>query len=172
MSREAAFAITFAILVAFAAAVLMMGSGGPGMLIGLGVLALAAVAFAATAAFSKNRRAGSGPAGKFSPRDWWVALAALAGALQIVAILVETVRDPNPSNLAALGVVGGLGALILAGAWVRTRSRNAGDWMIVIGILPWLGLWWMIVPTVVALVIMVMAIRDTLQGRTSQEASA
>ena len=87
-------------------------------------------------------------------------------------VVLDAIHDPKPSNLAALVVVGTFGSLMLAGAWVRTKSRPAGDWMIVIGVLPLVGLWWMIFPVVIATVIMIMAIRDTFKGHESEAAPA
>lgn len=174
MSREAAFAIAFALILAVAVAFFMMGVGGLAINVILGVLIIAAIGLGASGFLrKKGSRAKPEPAGKISAKDWWVVLAAVIGFAEIVAIVGETIRDPKASNFAALVVVPTFGALMLAGAWVRTKkSRNAGDWMIVIGVLPLLGLWWMPPIAVIAVVIMVMAIRDTFKGRDSEAAAA
>ena len=173
MSREATFAIAFGVTMVAAAAVFMMGLGGFVINIAVGVLLLTAIGLGASGVL--NRKAGKNPskrAPKLSARDWWVVLAAVIGVLQTVAISAQTVSDPKPSNLAALVVVGGLGLLGPLGAWTRTRSRTVGDWMIVIGILPLAGLWWAVWPTVLALTVITMAIRDTLKSADSEPAAA
>jgi fatty acid desaturase len=50
---------------------------------------------------------------------------------------------------------------VITGSWFRSRSRSAGDWMIVVGILPFLALFWLIVPPVLAIVVMAMALMDS-----------
>jgi hypothetical protein len=172
MTREAAFAVLLAVGLAAAVAIFVAGAGGSIVFAAaLGAFIIAALALGFTGAFKKERSKGSTPAGKFSARDWWVVLAGLLGLVQIVVITGQMINDPKWENAVALGIVGGLGALALAGTWFRTRSRSAGDWMIVVGVLPFCALFWAIWPPMLALVVMVMAIIDSTRDRSHAESA-
>jgi hypothetical protein len=172
MTREAAFAVVFALGLVAAVALVVGGTdtgGVPIFMVALGVLIIAALAFAISGAFKKERSRGATPAGKFGLRDWWVVLAGLIGLTQIVMITGQMISDPKWENALALAIVGGLGALALTGTWFRTRSRSAGDWMIVVGVLPIGAMFWAVWPPVVVLVVIVMAIIDSTRGRSSEQ---
>lgn len=168
MTREAAFAVLLAVGLVAAVAFFVDGTGGSIMpLAALGVFIIAALAFAVSGTF--KRSGGKTPAGKFGLRDWWVVLAGLIGLTQIVMITGQMISDPKWENALALAIVGGLGALALTGTWFRTRSRSAGDWMIVVGVLPIGAMFWAVWPPVVVLVVIVMAIIDSTRGRSSEQ---
>jgi len=173
MTREAAFAVVFAVGLVAAVAFFATGTGGPMVpFLAMGALILAVIAFAATGAFKSNRARGNTPAGRFGPRDWWVGLAGLLGAVEIVMATGQLIDDPKWENALALAIVGGLGAVALVGTWFRSRSRSTGDWMIVVGVLPFCALFWAVWPPVVALVVMVMALIDSARGRSSEKSAA
>ena len=114
--------------------------------------------------FRKRNAGDKVPAGKIGLRQWWVVLAAVMGLTEIVFGVGTLIFDPKaeigPFVLAALG---GFGLLTLAGTWFRSRSRRGGDWMIVVGVLPFLPLFWLILPTLFAIAVMVMALSDSAQ---------
>jgi hypothetical protein len=168
MSREAAFAMLFVLFLALREVSAVLGSRGPGVAVLFGLLIAAAIGLAASGSFGRKRARGNSPAGKLGIRQWWVVLAAVMGIIEVVAGVGQLVRDPSIDNGFALVVIGGGGLLVLAGAWFRTRSRSTGDWMIVVGILPFLVLFWLIIPPLLAILVMVMALIDSSGGREPQ----
>lgn len=173
MSREAAFAFVFAIALAVAVAFFGMGIGGPFVALGLGVFIIAGVALLARGAFSKDRSKALGSSDPRTFRRWWVILAAACGVVTIVFGVAQYIQDPKIENLGAIGILTLFGGMNLTGCWMRSRSRVGGDWLIVVGILPFMALWWVVVPAVLGLVVMVAAISDSLRaGRTTTEEAA
>jgi len=172
MSREAAFAFVFAIALAVAVAFFAMGTGGPFVALGLGVFIIAGVVLLARGAFAKDRSKALGSADPQTFRRWWVILAAACGVVTIVFGVAQYIQDPKIENLGAIGILTLFGGMNLIGCWMRSRSRVSGDWLIVVGILPFLGLWWMIAPAVLGLVILVAAIGDSLRAGSATEVAA
>ncbi len=163
MSKEAAFAILFALILIVAVAAFSMGIGGLAINVALGALIVTALALGASGAFRRENARNARPAGKIGLRDWWVVLAGVMGVVEIAFVVGQLIRDPKWENGVALVVVGCFGLVALAGCWLRSRSRSSGDWMIVIGILPFAGLWWLIVPGLLVVVVTVMAVTDSLR---------
>ena len=161
MSREASFGILFVLFLAFAAVAFMLGSRGPGVAVSLGVLIAAAIALGVSGSLRRKNAVGTGPAGKIGLRQWWVVLAAIMGAVELFMGIGQLIRDPSLDNALALAVIGGGGLLVLTGAWYRSRSRSAGDWMILVGVLPFLALFWLIVPPLLGILVMTMALIDS-----------
>ena len=93
-------------------------------------------------------------------RWWWPLAAALAIGEASLGI-GQLVADPKPENLGALAAFGAFAALVIAGLLMRNRS--AGNWMIATGVLPALGVFWMIVPAILALLVIVMALSDNIR---------
>jgi hypothetical protein len=162
----------FAIALAVAVALFAMGTGGPAVAIALGVFIVTGVALLARGAFAKDRSKALGSSDPQTFRRWWVILAAACGVVTIVFGVAQYVQDPKIENLGAIGILALFGGMNLAGCWMRSRSRVGGDWLIVVGILPFMGLWWMIAPAVLGLVILVAAISDSMRAGSATEAAA
>jgi hypothetical protein len=161
MSREAAFGILFVLFLAFVVVAFTMGSRGPGVAVGLGALVATGIALGASGLLRSRNSGGNVPAGKLGLGEWWVVLAAVMGAVELVAGVGQLIREPSVDNAFALAVIGGAGILVIAGSWFRSRSRSTGDWMIVVGILPFLMLFWAIWPPVLGVLVMAMALIDS-----------
>jgi len=161
MSREAAFGILLALFLAFAMAMMTGVAGDVGSVVGLGVLALAAIGLGVGGAFRPKNGAGREPAGRLGPAQWWVVLATAMGLVEIAFGIGQLVSDPKIENVGALAVLGAAGLLALTGCWFRSRSRSSGDWMIVAGLLPFLALFWMILPPILGIIVITMAIIDS-----------
>ena len=99
-------------------------------------------------------------------------LAATCGVVTIVFSVAQYIQDPSSANLGAIALLTLFGGLNLTGCWLRSRSRVSGDWLIVVGILPFMGLWWMIAPAVLGLVILVATISDSLRAGSATEVAA
>lgn len=163
MSREAAFAILFALILTVAVAAFAMGIGDIAVTIGLGALIIAAIAFGASGVFRKENARNATASGKIGPRELWVVLAAIMGVAEIALLAGQLIDDPRWENVVALAVFGCFGLVALAGCWLRSRSRSSGDWMIVVGILPFAALWWLIVPAILVVVVSTMAVIDNMR---------
>jgi len=165
MSREAAIAILFTMVLVVAVAAFAMGIGGLAINLALGALIITAIALGASGVFRRGNARNAGPAGKLGLRDWWVVLAGIMGVVEISFGVAQLISDPKIENVAALAVLSVFGLLTLGGTWLRSRSRSAGDWMIVVGVLPFVGLWWIIVPAILAVAVIVMAVIDSIRAR-------
>lgn len=97
---------------------------------------------------------------------WWWVPAALAGAVELFIGVGQLIDDPKIENVAALGIMGAFAGLVFGG--MAIRNRIAGNWMVATGVLPMIPSFWMIVPPVLGLVVIVMALADNvrLSGRT------
>jgi hypothetical protein len=96
---------------------------------------------------------------------WWWVPAALAGAVELFIGVGQLIDDPKIENVAALGIMGGFAALVFGG--MAVRNRIAGNWMIATGVLPMIPWFWMVVPPVLGIVVIVMALAENvrLSGR-------
>ena len=92
---------------------------------------------------------------------WWWVPAGILGAAEIVMSIGQLVREPKGTNVFAMFVLCGFAALIIAG--MATRNRRAGNYMIAAGVLPGIPVFWLIVPTLLALVVIVNALADNFR---------
>jgi len=91
---------------------------------------------------------------------WWTLLSALLGTAYVVGATAQLISDPKGTNVGALGIALGFAALIAGGLLLRSHSRIAGNWMVVVAAVPALTFFWIIVPTVVALAIIIGAVKE------------
>ena len=149
---------------------LAFGTGNVWMAGALGALLLVGGALVVNGALRRSRAANAGPAGKLGAGQWWLVPAVAGGLVEVVMGTGQLISDPKIENVVALAIVGGAGVLVLAGTWIRTRSRSTGDWMIAAGLLPFLTLFWAIWPSVLAGIVIAMAIADSVRRPQPQEA--
>jgi hypothetical protein len=139
----------------------------PGMV--TAVIALAVVGALVTGSAVFARRNGRPTehvyGGPTSPWNWWTVLAALLGLFFLIGAIVENIADPKIENVGGLAFFGGAGVAIFAGIKMRAQSKPAGDWLIAVGALPGVLLFWIIGPAVAALVVMVSAISENVRLR-------
>jgi hypothetical protein len=100
-------------------------------------------------------------------RWWWVPAAAL-GAFQVLMMAGQLIDDPKKENVFALCLIGAFSALVFFG--MRISNRRRGNWMIATGVLPMLPFFWIVAPTVVALLVIVMALADNVRMSTPRPA--
>lgn len=130
-------------------------------LVGLGV-GVAMVLVGALSLWSASR---SGRPTEFSfegsaPKrwTWWTVLATLMAAIYVVGAASLLISDPKGTNVGALGIAIGFASLIAIGLRLRSRSRVAGNWLVVVAMVPALTFFWVIVPAVVALAVIIGAV--------------
>ncbi len=92
---------------------------------------------------------------------WWWILAGLSGATEATVGVGQLISDPKPENVFALFILAAFAALVFGG--MAVRNRTIGNYMIVGGVLPMLPAYWLIVPTIVALVVIVNALADNFR---------
>jgi hypothetical protein len=92
---------------------------------------------------------------------WWWVPAGLLGAAEVVMSIGQLIHEPKGTNLAAMLVLCGFATVVFAG--MAIRNRRAGNYMIAGGVVPALALFWLIVPTILALVVIVNALADNVR---------
>ena len=92
---------------------------------------------------------------------WWWVPAALAGAVELFIGIGQLIDDPKKENVFALAVMLAFAGLVFGG--MAVRNRVAGNWMIATGVLPMVPWFWMVVPPILGLVVIVMALSDNVR---------
>jgi len=162
MSQKWMAAITALSSVALLTA-LAIGAGPPLLLAGATVVALGLLAVLSA------KRAGRPTEylyGGSTPRawTWWTVLATLLATTYVLAGIGQLINDPKPTHLGALAIITGFAGLIVAGLRLRARSKIAGNWMVIFATVPALMFWWVIVPALVAVAIIVGAVAETTRA--------
>jgi hypothetical protein len=101
-----------------------------------------------------------------------LALAVLAGLGQAVVGVMIAVNERNPGAYAGGALVSAAGLVVLVGVGLRRRSRLVGDLLIGLGVLPLLPFWWLVAPTLLALVVLVAAAIDAAEARSLGRSAA
>lgn len=137
--------------------------GGAAAAVGIGrLVTIAVVAVAAVALAVQHRRGLGAVAGATAPvrqsltQAWWAPVAALLG-LATVAGGVGTVFEAHNlgGRIVGSSVLLAFGGCTLWGLLRRPRHRQAGDALVLVGTVPAFSLFWLVVPTVAALVVWV-----------------
>lgn len=92
--------------------------------------------------------------------NWWLVLAALAGALQVALGVMLPLEDRTTGAIVGGAVTASAGIAMLVGIWLRRRRRVAGDLLVAGGtltLMPWL---WTVVLPLLGLVVLVPALVD------------
>ena len=105
-------------------------------------------------------------------RTWWLALAVLAGLGQAVLGVMIALHERNPGAYAGGAVVSAAGLVVLAGVGLRRRSRLVGDLLVAVGVLPLLPFFWLVAPTLLALVVLIAAAIDAAEARSLGRSAA
>ena len=150
----------------------VIGTGPPLFLLAGVGLVLAAAGFISMWAAKKN-----GKGAEFSYRldapkkwTWWTILAVVLAVAYVVAATGQLIETPKGTNVGALGVAVGFAFFIALGLTLRSRERALGNWLVVLAAVPALAFFWIIVPAVVGVAVIVGAVADV--SRTPKEAAA
>jgi hypothetical protein len=100
------------------------------------------------------------PMGQWIKDNWWLAIAGLVGALEIVLGIGLPFEDRTVGSIVGGVVITALGAAMLAGITVRRRRRRTGDLMIAAGTLPLYPFMWTVVMPIAGLLVAVPALID------------
>ncbi len=167
MTRELLVVLGVGLSIAAAAVTMVLGIGGP--IVALPAIAVITLAVLGTIAWRKPGSVPDGPAPRFDRSQWWIVPAVVMAGLSIAIGIGLLVDDPKVENVFALGVFGGAGLLTLAGVRARRHRRRRGDLLIAVGTLPTLALFWMIVPALISLTVLVMALIDAARSLPAEQ---
>lgn len=158
MSQKWMGSITVLASVALVTA-LAIGAGSPLLLL---AAAVAVIGLLAVASAKRSGRPSEYLYGGTAPRTWtwWTVLAALLAGTYVLAAIGQLIDDPKATNVGALGIMIGFAGLIGFGLRLRARSRITGNWMVIFASVPALAFFWVIVPAVVAIAIIVGAVTE------------
>ena len=106
------------------------------------------------------------------PWTWWTVLSALLASAYVLAAAGQLIDTPKATNVGALAIAFGFAGLIAFGLVLRARSRVVGNWMVIFATIPALTFFWFIVPALVALAIIVGAVREIARAAPQAPAAA
>ena len=157
---------SLALVTAFA-----IGTGPP---LVFAVSAVTVVGILAVMATRRNDRPTEYLYGGAAPKTWtwWTVLAALLAGVYVLAAAGQLIDQPKATNVGALGIMIGFAGLIALGLRLRGRSRIGGNWMVIFATVPALMFFWVVLPTVVALAIIVGAITEISRATPQAPAAA
>lgn len=127
------------------------------------LLALFAIGLIFAVSTLVANRGGKGAEYQYTRRKlrWWWVPAGLVGAFQVLFMLGQLIDDPKKENLFGVAVIAAFSAIVFVG--MAVRNRIAGNWMIATGVLPMLPFFWIVIPTMLALLVIVMALADNIR---------
>lgn len=103
---------------------------------------------------------------------WWLALAAIAGLLEVALGVSIGLEERNVGGAVGAVVIAGLGLVSIAGIGVRRRRVVAGDLMIAGGMLPLAPFLWTIVLPVLGLTVILAALVDAANHASVSSSTA
>lgn len=103
---------------------------------------------------------------------WWTVLAALLAGTYVVTAVGQLINEPKASHVGALAILSGFAGLIGFGLRLRQQSRVSGNWMVIFATVPALLFFWVIVPTVVGLAIIIGAVMEIARATPKAPAPA
>ena len=142
---------------------MFIGAGSPITIIFIGIGLF--IGLMALLSFWANRRAGRSTEFAYATATparwkWWTILAAFLAVTYVLAAVGQLIDDPKGTNVGAVGIALGFSSLIGLGLRLRSQARIAGNWMVVLGAVPSLAFFWVIVPAVVGFAIIIGAVSE------------
>jgi hypothetical protein len=100
-------------------------------------------------------------------RTWWLVLAALVGTFEVAfGVAIPIAEGASFDTVGGGALIATAGLLMLGGIALRRRSRVAGDSMIAVGALPTVPFFWMILPPLAGLAVIVASAFDAAEARS------
>ena len=152
-AKSAPLVVSLALAVLGGVAV-VMGFDGFGPLVPVVIFGFAAAVFVGLQVSKSARAGGRAPLRNAVVQTWWAPVAAFIGVAQIL-FAVGTVFEASNLGGRVFGssFMLAFGVMMLFGLTRRPFAREAGNSLILVATLPALSFFWVIVPTVLALVV-------------------
>ncbi len=117
---------------------------------------------------TRSRRGAEFSYGSEAPKtwNWWTVLTGILATTYVVAGTGQLIDETKATNVGALCIAVFFAALMAGGLILRARGRTAGNFMVAAGAVPSLAFFWMIVPPLVGLAILVGAVAEVSQEPT------
>jgi hypothetical protein len=110
--------------------------------------------------------------GRWIKDNWWVALAGLLGAFEVVLGVGLPFEDRTVGALVGGIVIALLGISMLAGIVIRRRNRRIGGVLIAVGTLPTFPFFWTVVLPLLGLAVMIPAMMDAADAAATGQLPA
>ena len=164
-----------AIVTAMASVSLITALGigvGPPVLLAAGTVAVAGLLLVVSS--KRADRPSEYLYGGTAPRawTWWTVLAVLLAGAYVIAAAGQLIETPKATNLGALGIAFGFATLIGMGLRLRLQSKITGNWMVIFATTPALMFFWMILPPLMALAIIIGAVMEISRATPKAPATA
>lgn len=163
MSQKWMPAALAAVGTALILASMIVGAGTPSFVVFIGIgLFVGLLSLLSLWADKRSGRATEFSYGGAAPKSWkwWTVLAVLLAVTYVVAAAGQLISDPKGTNVGALAIATGFAGLVVAGLRLRSRSRIAGNWMIAMAAVPSLAFFWIILPAVLGLAVIIGAVSE------------
>lgn len=111
--------------------------------------------------------------GAIAPKawTWWTVMAVGLGFLYVIPATGQLISNPKATHYGALGAACLFAGVIGVGLFLRSRSRTGGNWMVAFATVPALMFFWAIWPPVVAIAVIIGAVKE-ISGRSPQAPAA
>jgi hypothetical protein len=151
-------------------AAMLIGLGSP-MTILFGGIGFLAILIALSA--RRTPRSSEFSYGAIAPKawTWWSVLAVGLGFLYVIPATGQLISNPKATHFGALGAACVFAGLIGVGLFLRSRSRTGGNWLVAFATVPALAFFWAIWPPVVAIAVIIGAVKE-ISGRSPQAPAA
>jgi hypothetical protein len=163
MSQKWMPAALAAVGTALILASMIVGAGTPFFVVFIGIgLFVGLLSLLSLWADKRSGRATEFSYGGAAPKSWkwWTVLAVLLAVTYVLAAAGQLISDPKGTNVGALAIATGFAGLVVAGLRLRSRSRIAGNWMIAMAAVPSLAFFWIILPAVLGLAVIIGAVSE------------
>jgi hypothetical protein len=102
---------------------------------------------------------------------WWLVPAGVLALADLWLGVGSLIEDPKIENLLAMIVFAGFAAAVVGGIILRGKDRNAGNVLIVVGVVPAGTFIWVVFPPILAIPVIVAALVEIgATGRAAPQA--
>lgn len=149
---------------------MMVVGGGDGLAVVVSAFSVIIAVFASLSLWMvmRSRRGAEFSYGSETPKtwNWWTVLTVVLATTYVVTGVGQLIDETKATHVSALVIAVLFAALMAGGLRLRARGQTAGNFMVAAGAVPSLAFFWMIVPPLVGLAILVGAIAEVSQEPT------